>query len=197
MNMNESNNHMTILIINSEPSGVEFVEPIIKILTDTGIKFEVIEYTNIPKNLDSYAGIIISGSPMGDDIVYKHLPYYQWIRDSFKPILGICHGHQLIGAIYGADLIRNKQSEEGEHVINIEEPDPFFSGYEGSVKVKQQHKNSISLPDEFKLLASSIRCRVQAMVHQLKPIYTVQFHAENNPEMILNFIEIVRQAVTE
>ena len=183
---------MQILIINSAPRTGEFVDPIIKTLTESGIESELLGYDNIPENLDPYSGIIISASPMGDDIVYKHQPYFQWIRECHKPILGSCHGHQLIGVMYGADLIRDKQREDGEHLVNIEEDTPLFRGYEGSFKVEQHHKNSIILPDEFRLLASSPRCRVQAMVHQTQPIYTAQFHIENDPKILLNFAEIAK-----
>ena len=183
---------MKILIINSAPYTDEFVEPIVRTIIKAAVKSELVGYDNIPEDLDCYGGVIISASPKGDDIIHAHLPYYQWIRSSLKPILGICHGHQFIGVLYGSDLIINKQSEDGEHLVSIEEDNPLFAGYERSFKVEQHHKDSITLPEEFRLLASSMRCRVQAMVHQVRPIYTVQFHAENNPRIILNFAEIAK-----
>ena len=182
---------MEILIINSAPYTNEFVEPIVKTLTNAGIRSELVRYDNIPKDLNRYGGLIISASPRGDDIVHDHLPYFQWIRNAAIPIFGICHGHQLIGVMHGAELIRNEQGEEGEHSVTIKENHPLFAGYKESFKAVQHHKDSITLPDEFRLLASSTRCRVQAMVHRTQPIYTVQFHAENDPKLILNFAEMV------
>ncbi len=184
---------MELLIINSAPNTEEFVGPIIKTLAHTGIRTKLVPCDTIPGNLDRYCGLIISASPRGDDIVYDHLPYFQWIRNFTKPALGICHGHQVIGVLHGAKLIRDKQGEEGECVVNLEEPDPLFAGYEKSFKAEQHHKDSITLPDEFKLIASSARCRVQSMVHRTKSMYTVQFHAENDPKIILNFTEIIKQ----
>jgi GMP synthase (glutamine-hydrolysing) len=186
---------MKILTINSAPYTKEFVKPIVKTLIDAGIESELANYDNIPNDLDRYGGVIISASPRGDDIVNAHIPYYEWLRNSLKPILGICHGHQFIGVMHGADLIRDEQSEEGKYLVDIKEDNALFSGYNGSFQVEQHHKDSITLPNEFRHLASSTRCKVQAMIHQEKPIYTTQFHAEKNPEIILNFAEIVRKHI--
>jgi GMP synthase (glutamine-hydrolysing) len=183
---------MKLLVINSAPYNEKFVAPIIRCLTSAGIESGLVAYENIPADLSSYGGVIISASPRGDDIVETHIPYYQWIRNFSKPILGICHGHQVIGVIHGADLIRDTQSENGLYLVNKEEDSPLFTGLDTNFKVEQHHKDSITLPDKFRLLASSKKCRVQAMVHQAKPIYTIQFHAEKKPKIILNFVSIAK-----
>lgn len=182
---------MKTLLINSAPYTREFVDPIMKVLNEADISVNLIDYHNIPSNLNLFDGVIISASPKGDDIVETHIPYYQWIKNFQRPILGICHGHQFIGVMYGAKLIRDEQSEEGEFLIDIKENNPLFKGYCKSFMVEQHHNNSITLPKNFTLLASSKNCKVQAMVHKEKPIYTTQFHAEKNPDIILNFIKIV------
>lgn len=184
---------MEMLIINSAPYTDKFVGPIANTLAAAGIRAKLARYDAIPGNLDRYCGLIISASPRGDDIVYEHLPYYQWIRTCTRPVLGICHGHQLLGVLHGAKLIRNTQSEEGQCRVHIEVPDPLFAGLQKCFNVEQHHKDAITLSDEFRRIASSPRCRVQAMVHRIKPMYTVQFHAENNPDIILNFCEIIKQ----
>jgi GMP synthase (glutamine-hydrolysing) len=185
---------MKILVINSAPYTGEFVEPIVKALANAGVRYELAQYDTIPEKPDRYRGLIISASPRGDNIVYDHLPYYQWIKDFASPILGICHGHQLIGVLHGSRLIRGEQGEDGVHCITIEKDSPLFAGLENNFKVEQHHEDCITLPDGFRLLASSTKCRVQAMVHRQKPIYTVQFHAENHSEILLNFVKIVTRA---
>lgn len=181
---------MKILLINSAPQTKEFVDPIMEVLNKADIFVKLINYNEIPSNLALFDGVIISASPRGDDIVDAHIPYYQWIKNFQKPILGICHGHQFIGVMYGAKLIRDEQSEEGEFSIDIKENNPLFNGFTKSFKVEQHHNNSITLPEDFKLLASSERCEVQVMGHKEMPLYTAQFHAEKNPDIILNFIKI-------
>ena len=62
------------------------------------------------------------------------------------------------------------------------------------VAVNQKHKDSISLPEEFVLLAHSDKCKVQVMKHRTRPVYSTQFHAElSNSLIIENFIAISEQ----
>jgi GMP synthase (glutamine-hydrolysing) len=183
---------MKILIVNSAPQTEEFVAPITRILAGAGLQSDTVSYDNIPTDQESYSGVIISASPQGDDIVEDHTPYFQWIKQTDKPVLGICHGHQVIGVMHGADLIRDTQSENEDMTIIIKEDHPLFAGYNKSMRVASYHNDAITLPEGFRLMASSERCRVQAMAHRTKRLYTVQFHAEKNPEIILNFAEIVK-----
>lgn len=118
------------------------------------------------------------------------MSYFKWIKNYPKPILGICHGLQLIGVIYGANLIRDVQSEDGACTINIAENNHLFRGCGRILKVKQSHNDSITLPSGFLLLASSSKCRVEAIKHKEKFIYGAQFHVEENVEIIINFIRI-------
>ncbi len=182
---------MKLLIINSAPNTRDFVAPIAEALAGVAIHYEITPYNDMPTDTDIYTGIIISASPQGNDIVAAHIPYFQWVRDTGIPVLGICHGHQVIGIMHGAELIRDTQSECGEQTLRIRENSPLFAGCGSSITVVSGHDNSITLPEGFTLLASSDRCRNQAMVHQEKPIYSVQFHAEKKPEIILNFIQII------
>ncbi|MFC2137735.1 type 1 glutamine amidotransferase [Bacteroidota bacterium] len=183
---------MKILIINSTPHTREFVDPIKNSLTKNNFSFEIVNYNNIPLNLNNYNGIIISASPKGNDIVDSQLQYFEWIKKIDVPILGICHGHHIIGVLHGSELIRNAQKEEGMSVIEVIESDPFFDGFKKNITVEQHHNDSISLPMDFYLLASSKKCKVQVIKHKTKSIYSVQFHCEKTPELILNFLKIIQ-----
>ncbi len=66
------------------------------------------------------------------------------------------------------------------------------------------HRSEVKvLPDEFRLLASTDDCRVQAMVHRDMPLYGTQFHPEKRQEgypdghrLVANFFRIAREAMT-
>lgn len=182
-----------ILIVNSaENSITEFVVPILDILDKAGVSYDSIEYSECPStDVSCYLGIIISGSPRGDDIVDHHLPYFRWIKNCAVPVFGFCAGHHITGVLFGASLIRDIQKEVGDFPVYIDHDDPIFNGFPATFLVRQNHHDSISLPDSFVLLAHSDRCCVSMMKHPTKPIYTSQFHPEIlNAKMILNFIEI-------
>ncbi len=184
---------MRILIVNNVKKEISrFTAPIEDILERINIQFRTIQYSNLLKtDLDSFNGIILSASPHGDDIVEHHQKYYQSVKSSAVPVFGICAGHQIIGRLFGADLIRGEEKEIGSHYVEIDRKDPIFKGYGKRFLVEQDHNDSITLPEDFILLAHSRKCRVQVMRHKFRLIFTTQFHAElSNRELILNFVDL-------
>lgn len=189
----------TILIINSAEKGItRFVEPLQKIVEEAGAVSEAIEYEEtLTADMTSYDGIIMSGSPRGDDIVDHHLPYFQWIKTCEIPVFGICAGHHITGKLYGAQLLRSVEKEVGDNFLYIRQKDPIFIGCPGRFLVRQNHHDSITLPKDFILLAHSQGCRVSMMRHPAKSLYTTQFHPEIlNKKLILNFIDIAKNHKT-
>ncbi|MBN2166977.1 MAG: gamma-glutamyl-gamma-aminobutyrate hydrolase family protein [Marinilabiliaceae bacterium] len=182
---------MRFLIINSAPYTLSFVDPIIIALQNNLFDYDLVTYNNIPDSMLMYNGIIISASPKGDDIINEHIPFYKWIINSQTPLLGICHGHQLIGVMYGAALNKKDQSEEGMVKIDVIKNNLLLGRKGTSHIVEHHHEYGISLPCDFELLAKSPNCEVQAMKHKHKSIYSVQYHAEHHIKTIMNFINII------
>jgi len=184
---------MNILIINSAaPDDRAFVGPIEARLRHLEFQFTTREWEEFTgqESIRGFDSIIISASPMGDNANFTaRLKAFQWLKACTVPVLGICAGHQLIGHIFGADLIRNKEAEKGPTQISLLTNDPLFSGLQEPCIVEQQHLDSISLPEHFILLASSAKCRVQGMRHATLPIYGFQWHVEiSSLDIIGNFI---------
>ena len=181
-----------LIVNNAEPEIKEFANSIENIVIEFGGHPIVIEYKDC-MNFDfgTIAGVILTGSPQGDDIIEHHQPYYQWVKTVEKPILGICAGHHIIGFMFGSEIIRGEEPESGDFVIEILKGDLIFNGFTTTFKVKQMHNDSISLPAEFELLATSPTCNNQLMKHSEKLIYTCQFHPEYyNHKIIGNFIKL-------
>nr|WP_319999079.1 hypothetical protein [uncultured Draconibacterium sp.] len=184
-----------MLVINSAEPGIrEFAEPIIQIISDTGSTPTLIEYAACTTtNLNAFDGIILTGSPQGDDIVKHHAPYFEWIKDFEKLVLGICAGHHVTGYLYGSELLRSLESESGDFEVEIVETDPILNELPQKFTVRQMHNDSITLPNDFELLLTSASCKNQLMKHKKKPLYTCQFHPEfYNDQLIRNFIELCK-----
>lgn len=182
-----------ILIVNSAEPGInEFVEPLHKIVNEAGMKSIAAEYAIAAGYFfDEIDGIIVSGSPQGDDIVEHHLPWFRWLKKTEKPVLGICAGHHITGFLYGAKLLRSEEPESGDYSIELLAYDPLFSGLPKTMEVKQMHNDSVTLPADFELLATSVTCKNQLMKHKRKPLYTCQFHPEfYNANLIRNFLKL-------
>jgi GMP synthase (glutamine-hydrolysing) len=184
---------LKILIVNNAEHGItEFTNPLEKIVADAGSDFLCIEYNQCDNfNLIEYDGVLLSGSPQGNNIVEHHSHYFQWIKIFEKPILGICAGHHVTGFLFGAEILRNVEPESGDFVVEIVKRDPIFEGLSNTFVVKQMHNDSITLPENFDLLATSKTCMVQLMKHKQFPIYTCQFHPEYyNTQLIYNFLRM-------
>ena len=138
-----------------------------------------------------FDGVILSGSPQGNDIVEHHSGYFKWIKTYEKPVFGICAGHHITGFLFGSKILRSVEPESGDFEVEIVKQDPIFEGLSATIKVKQMHNDSISLPEKFELLATSETCKVQLMKHKKYPLYTCQFHPEfYNIRLIQNFIKL-------
>lgn len=184
-----------LIINNSEPEISEFTNSLVSIVENSGMNAVTIEYKEtIGFNFDDYSGIIMSGSPQGDDIVEHHLPYFQWIKNYRQPIFGICAGHHITGYLYGSELLKNREPESGIFEIKILTTDRIFIGFKEKFKAQQMHFDSITIPDDFDLLATSATCKNQLMKHKNKPIYTSQFHPEYyNHKLLENFLAICKE----
>jgi GMP synthase (glutamine-hydrolysing) len=184
---------LKILIVNNaEPEINEFTNPFKQIVSDACADSICIDYKQCDTfNFDEIDGIILSGSPQGNDIVEHHSNFFRWIKTSKKPILGICAGHHITGFLFGAEILRSIEPESGDFEVEIVKQDPIFEGFSSNFRVKQMHNDSITLPENFELLATSKTCKVQLMKHKQLPLYTSQFHPEfYNTKLIRNFLQL-------
>ncbi len=181
-----------LIVNNAEPGITEFTNPLEKIVTDSGAVSFCIEYQEcISFGFDEFDGVVLSGSPQGNDIVEHHSRYFNWIKTFEKPVLGICAGHHIIGFLFGSEILRSVEPESGDFEVNIVKQDPIFEGLSENFSVKQMHNDSITLPENFELLATSKICKVQLMKHKQLPMYSCQFHPEfYNIRLIQNFTTV-------
>lgn len=113
------------------------------------------------------------------------------------PILGICLGHQSIGAAFSGVVSHADALFHGK-VSRIElEDDPLFQGIPSVIDVARYHSLIVEkegLPECLQPL-SIFEGEIMAMRHTDYPVYGLQFHPESimTPEgdkMIENFIHI-------
>jgi GMP synthase (glutamine-hydrolysing) len=114
---------------------------------------------------------------------------FEVIREARQPILGICGGHQQIALCYGSTVDLMKRLEPGEGYegalrergfFEVETSnDGIFEGLPRRITVWHSHCDEVKeLPAGFELTASNETCRIQAMRHTRRPLYSVQFHPE-------------------
>lgn len=144
--------------------------------------------------------IIISGGPKS---VYLEEPNIsnkiceEVLKNKIKlPLLGICYGHQLIAHVFGGKVERGISAEYGFGEILIDERTGIFLNMPNKIKAWVSHFDQVTkLPNDFRRLAHSETCNIEAMSHVEKPIFGVQFHPEvwhtqNGEKIIENFLEV-------
>ena len=126
------------------------------------------------------------------------------IQKLFKkyPILGICLGHQSIGAAFGAKIVQAKTIMHGKMSTLSYRNQFLFESFDEPISVMRYHSLVIeeeSLPDELEVLArAQDDNEIMAIKHTNHPLYGLQFHPESigteqGSRMMQSFIEMLER----
>ena len=113
-----------------------------------------------------------------------------------KPILGICLGHQSIGAAFGAKIVHAKELMHGKQSLIEHDGTGIFQGIPSPMHVARYHSLAVdenTLPEDFQVLARTEDGEIMAMKHKTFPVLGIQFHPESiftdhGKKMIENFL---------
>ena len=98
------------------------------------------------------------------------------------PILGVCLGHQSIGAAEGSDIITAKEIRHGKISEIRHEAGPLFEGLPETFDVVRYHSLAIEtedLPDTLVADAFTADGEIMSVRHTDRPVFGVQFHPES------------------
>lgn len=125
-----------------------------------------------------YDAVVLSPgpeSPQKAGNLMEVLRYYQ----NKLPILGICLGHQAIGELFGAELVKAQRPMHGKvsEIAHIE--DDLFKGIPDRFKVVRYHSLILKkLPPCIKATSTTDLGEVMSITHTSLPICGLQFHPE-------------------
>ncbi|HZN47295.1 MAG TPA: aminodeoxychorismate/anthranilate synthase component II [Ramlibacter sp.] len=113
------------------------------------------------------------------------------------PILGVCLGHQAIGAAFGGKIVRAQQLMHGKTSEITTTREGVFAGLPEQFTVNRYHSLAIareSCPAELKVTAWTRDGEIMGVRHQALPVQGVQFHpesilTEHGHAMLKNFLE--------
>ncbi|MBF0532430.1 MAG: aminodeoxychorismate/anthranilate synthase component II [Candidatus Omnitrophica bacterium] len=115
------------------------------------------------------------------------------------PILGVCLGHQSIGAAYGGNIIRAQQLMHGKTSSISHDGKEIFAGVANPFDATRYHSLVIerpTLPDCLKITATTADEEIMAVRHKTLPVWGVQFHPESiltteGKKILANFLRLI------
>ncbi len=98
------------------------------------------------------------------------------------PILGVCLGHQSIGAAFGGRIVRARELMHGKTSLITTTQEGVFAGLPRQFTVNRYHSLAIeraTLPPELTITAWCDDGEIMGVRHRDLPVQGVQFHPES------------------
>jgi anthranilate synthase/aminodeoxychorismate synthase-like glutamine amidotransferase len=140
--------------------------------------------------------IVISPGPgrpenagISNDVIRKFGPHI--------PILGVCLGHQCLGYVNGAKIIRAGRLMHGKTSLIYHNGKEIFKGLSNPFEATRYHSLIIKkegLPKNLKIIAWTKTKEVMGIKHKDWPVWGVQFHPESiltgeGKKLLSNFLK--------
>ena len=114
------------------------------------------------------------------------------------PILGVCLGHQAIGAAFGGRVVRAKVIMHGKTSDITHTGSDVFTNLPSPFTVIRYHSLAIereTLPDCLEITAQTADGEIMGVRHKTLPVYGVQFHpesilSEHGHALLQNFLRL-------
>jgi anthranilate synthase component 2 len=113
------------------------------------------------------------------------------------PILGVCLGHQAIGAVFGGRIVRAQELMHGKTSVITTTQTGVFAGLPRQFTVNRYHSLAIeraSCPEVLEVTAWTDDGEIMGVRHKELDIEGVQFHpesilSEHGHALLRNFLE--------
>jgi len=113
------------------------------------------------------------------------------------PVLGVCLGHQCLGAIYGGHVDRAPRLMHGKTSSITHNCQGIFTGIPSPFNGMRYHSLVVynPLPPELEITATTPEGEIMGLKHKDYPTYGVQFHpesilTEHGKQLLQNFLNL-------
>ncbi len=182
--------HNNVLILDF---GSQYTQLIARRVRELNIYCEIHPYNKLPKNLESYQAVILSGSPSSVRSDEAPHPDLSQIRGK-KPLLAVCYGAQYLAHFSGGKVAPSNSREYGRANLSFVAEHLFFEGIEKGSQVWMSHSDTIKdLPKGGLLLASTHDVENAAYTIEGETTFAIQFHPEvyhstDGKQLLENFL---------
>ncbi|WP_298439526.1 aminodeoxychorismate/anthranilate synthase component II [Geobacter sp.] len=116
------------------------------------------------------------------------------------PILGVCLGHQAIGAAFGGKVVRSDYLMHGKTSAIHHDGKGLFAGLPNPFQATRYHSLVVeraTLPDSLTVTAWVEEGEIMGLAHRELPVWGVQFHPESiltegGMDILRNFLEMTK-----
>ncbi len=97
------------------------------------------------------------------------------------PVLGVCLGHQCLGAVYGGRVARAPRLMHGKTSPVVHNGRDIFAGIPSPFDAMRYHSLLVydPVPDELEVTATTLEGEIMGLKHRTAPTFGVQFHPES------------------
>ncbi|MEJ5224316.1 MAG: aminodeoxychorismate/anthranilate synthase component II [Anaerolineales bacterium] len=113
------------------------------------------------------------------------------------PVLGVCLGHQCLGAIYGGTVDRAPRLMHGKTSPVLHSGQGIFAGIPSPFQAMRYHSLVVydPVPAELEIIAQTPEGEIMGLKHKTDPTYGVQFHpesilTEHGKQLLQNFLNL-------
>ncbi|QGK68197.1 aminodeoxychorismate/anthranilate synthase component II [Allosaccharopolyspora coralli] len=171
---------MRVLVVDNYDS---FVYNLVQYLAQLGADCEV-RRNDVVTDDDVAAadGVLLSPGPGTPDRSGRTMDVVRLCARTSKPLLGVCLGHQAVGAVWDGVVDRAPELLHGKTSEILHDDSGVFAGLPQPFVATRYHSLIVradTVPDEFLVTARSADGIVMGMRHRELPIEGVQFHPES------------------
>ncbi len=161
------------------------------------VRNDSLTVAEIERRLDEIDGIVISPGPCTPTEAGVSVDLVDRLAGR-KPILGVCLGHQSIGAAFGATIVHAPELRHGKTSLIRHDGLGVYAGLPNPFVATRYHSLIIdpaTIPSEFTVTATSDDGVVMGVRHRDKAVEGVQFHPESilttaGDDLLANFLRM-------
>lgn len=167
---------------------------IINLLKILGADVAILKaHSDLPK--EAFSHIVLGPGPGNPKNLKSLSKWIEWADEKHLPFLGICLGHQALGAYFGGEICEVNPVHGECHSIK-HNGQALFQGLPNPSSFTRYHSLALkNLPNDFELDAQTSEGIIMAIRHRNNAFFGVQFHPESylskdGAHLLHNFLRI-------
>ena len=185
-----------ILVVDNYDS---FVFTIVGYLKQLGADCEVVRNDAISSaDAAEFDGVLLSPGPGTPEEAGVSMAMVEACAERAQPMLGVCLGHQALGAVFGATVGRAPELLHGKTSLVVHDGTGVLAGLASPFTATRYHSLTIepsTLPDELVANGHTRSGIIMGVRHRELPLHGVQFHPESvltegGHRLLANWLEL-------